>query len=300
MRGLAEAALLAGLIGGAVVEGRAQIRASERGTVSQTIDGAVITVDYSRPRVRGRDPIFGKVVHPGEIWTPGANWATTLDLSRDVRLDGHPVPKGKYSVWFLVGPGDWTLILDRRAQRYHTEVPDSIEGQLRWVVRPTTIEPTEVLTWSFPSLRLGGGVLRMQWSTKQVALDLVVAPRHPLTIARGEAAPYLGRYRLSMTLGETDTSWVKPDILDLVYENGSLMARFQAPPAWWPSLARSVMVRINDDWFIPAIVTNGEIYEMAADLVFEFTVTNGVAASIEVRDDHDEVLGRGVRVVGSQ
>jgi len=37
----------------------AQIRASELGTVSQTIDGTVISVEYSRPRARGRASLFG-------------------------------------------------------------------------------------------------------------------------------------------------------------------------------------------------------------------------------------------------
>ena len=79
-----------------------QIRASERGWVGQTIDGTKISIDYARPRARGREPIFGKVVHWAEVWTPGANYATTLEVNNPVRLDGHPVAKGKYSVWLVV------------------------------------------------------------------------------------------------------------------------------------------------------------------------------------------------------
>ena len=37
----------------------AQIRASELQTISQTVDGTTITLTYSRPRMRGRWPIFG-------------------------------------------------------------------------------------------------------------------------------------------------------------------------------------------------------------------------------------------------
>ena len=37
----------------------AQIRGSERAVVTQTVDGTTISVDYARPRVRGRDPVFG-------------------------------------------------------------------------------------------------------------------------------------------------------------------------------------------------------------------------------------------------
>ena len=74
---------------------QAQIRASERATLSQTIDGTVISLDYARPRLRGRSPIFGKVVKWGELWTPGANWATTLEASKPIALGGQAVAKGK-------------------------------------------------------------------------------------------------------------------------------------------------------------------------------------------------------------
>ena len=37
---------------------------------------------------RGRDSLFGKVVTWGEHWTPGANWATTIDVDHDIRLNG--------------------------------------------------------------------------------------------------------------------------------------------------------------------------------------------------------------------
>ncbi len=62
-------------------DGAAQIRASERGSLSQTIDGTVISLDYARPQVRGRSPIFGGFVHwvvfnvPPQLHTlpPGAS-----------------------------------------------------------------------------------------------------------------------------------------------------------------------------------------------------------------------------------
>ena len=69
-----------------------QVRASELGTVSQIIDGTRIAIEYSRPRARGRNDLFGGEIKWQEVWTPGANFATTLEVSRDVRIDGHPVP----------------------------------------------------------------------------------------------------------------------------------------------------------------------------------------------------------------
>ena len=128
------AALAATLL--APVPGAAQVRASELGTVGQTIDGTIIAIEYSRPRARGRDSLFGGVVHWGEHWTPGANWATTFEVNRDIELNGHPVAAGKYSVWMVVQPDEWVIYLDPEARAFHTDPPDSTDVQIRFVVVP--------------------------------------------------------------------------------------------------------------------------------------------------------------------
>jgi hypothetical protein len=73
----------------------AQIVASERAMVAQTVDGTRITVNYSRPRARGRTNIYGGMEKWGTTWTPGADDATTLEVSRPVQLLGLTVPKGR-------------------------------------------------------------------------------------------------------------------------------------------------------------------------------------------------------------
>ncbi|MEO6878980.1 MAG: DUF2911 domain-containing protein, partial [Gemmatimonadaceae bacterium] len=86
----------------------AQVVASERATVSQIVDGTHLVIDYSRPRTRGRDSVFGKLEGWGRTWTPGANQATTLEVNRPIRLLGKMVPAGKYSVWLtLREKGAW-------------------------------------------------------------------------------------------------------------------------------------------------------------------------------------------------
>ncbi|MEZ4457978.1 MAG: DUF2911 domain-containing protein [Gemmatimonadales bacterium] len=268
-----------------------QVRASERSTVSQTVDGTVITINYARPQVRGRTTIFGREVRWGEVWTPGANWATTFEVSRDVTLDGHRVPKGKYSVWFVVGQGDWTVILDPRFQRYHTEHPDSTAAQIRWTVQPKIGGSAEILTWSFPEVRPDGATLRVEWADRTVTLAAQVQPSHPIPIAEADAAPYLGKWEWRWA---DDTTSVIG--MELYYQDGMLLQRYTPFPSWYPTLQNQPMVRINDDWFIPTIIRNGRILEMVADMVYEFTRVNGRPMSFEVRDDTDALLGSGRRV----
>ena len=114
--------------------------ASEKGSVSQTIDGTTITVEYYRPVARGRTP-FPDVVHWGRMWTPGANWATTFDVDKPIHLNGNAVPKGKYSVWMIPAPDEWTVILNRDSKRFHTQPPSSSDEELRFTVKPSAGAP---------------------------------------------------------------------------------------------------------------------------------------------------------------
>ena len=66
---------------------QAQPRASERAQLTQTANGTTLSLDYSRPVAGGRENLRGGVVHWGELWTPGANWATTLEVDRDMVLN---------------------------------------------------------------------------------------------------------------------------------------------------------------------------------------------------------------------
>jgi hypothetical protein len=163
------------LVGLVPVLAGAQVRASERATVSQTVDGTVITVDYSRPVARGRDSVFGRVVRWGEVWTPGANWATTLEINRDIRLNDHPLARGKYSLWMVPrAAGPWTVLVWDEARRFHTQRPDTTRARLRFAVMPQQLAPVEVLTFSFPEVRRDGARLIMQWGATAIPLEIEV------------------------------------------------------------------------------------------------------------------------------
>ncbi|GLC26796.1 DUF2911 domain-containing protein [Roseisolibacter agri] len=273
---------------------RAQIRASEPASVSQTIDGTKLTVTYSRPRVRGRDPIFGsRAVRWGETWTPGANWATTLDVSRAITLGGRPVPKGTYSVWMVVRQGgDWTMVLEPKARLFHMDPPDSSAKQIRFPVRAETGPFTEVLTWSFPDVRSTGGTLALQWATTRVAMEIGVEPSLVTTLPETEAAPYLGRYAYT----EMDTLGRPTRTIELVvlYENGTLKGEFVPEDGY---MKRFALIRTGPDFFFPGIYDrDGKIYEVIRpDMSIEFTRANGKAETLEVRYDTDYLAARGKR-----
>jgi hypothetical protein len=288
---------------------QAQIRASEAATISQTIDGTVLTLEYSRPRTRGRSPIYGDEVEWGEVWTPGANWATTLDVSNDVTINGHAVPKGKYSVWMQVEPGDWTVILDPRAKLFHTVHPSPDSSQIRFAVTPDSVSGPEVLTWSFPRTGPTGMTLQMAWAGRSVPLDVVVPPSHPLTLAASLAPRYTGTYEFRFAPRPEPPpgdSAPPPDAPDegppmpeastwtVVYRDGMLLSDWDPPI--FPEWSHMVLIKIGNDWFNPGAMVDDEVFDVANDLVVEFEVKNGTATGFVVRGEDDQVMGSAARI----
>lgn len=296
-----------GLLGGVVSSAGAQIRASERATVSQTIDGTVMTVDYSRPRMRGRDRVFGDEVHWEEIWTPGANMATTLELSKPVLINGHPVPKGKYSVWIQVNQGDWVFMLDTVVNRFHTVRPNKDKVMLRFDFRPEERPSMEVLTWWFPEVRSDGAVLAMQWDKYYVPLAIKVESSYSMMVSAEVARPIVGSYEMRWTPPPPDTT-APPDTthateggppgdgpikIDITYDRGSLWGHVDPSP--FPGYDTIVLLSIRNDWYIPAWWKNGELYDASDEMIMEFKVENGKAAGFDMRMKNDEVIATATR-----
>ena len=63
----------------------------------QTVGITDITLDYSRPSMKGRE-VFGKLIPYGKVWRTGANQSTKIEFSTDASFGGQKVPAGKYAI----------------------------------------------------------------------------------------------------------------------------------------------------------------------------------------------------------
>lgn len=282
-------------------EARSQVRASEPATVSQTVDGTVLTVEYSRPRVRGRSPIYGKEVVWGEVWTPGANWATTLEVSSDVTIDGHALPKGKYSVWMEVQEGDWTVILDPNAKQFHTAHPKPDSSQIRFSVTPDSVAGPEVLLWSFPEISTSGMVLQVAWAGRAVRLPIVVPPSRTRTLAAELAPRYVGSYSLRWIPRDTTTASADstPPPLEtwlISYVGDTLMLKWEVPDDDEAEPYHALLVSVGGDAFFPGFIEENDYYEEVPGLLAEFSVTDGRATGFVIRRKDDTVQAVGTRM----
>jgi len=284
----------------------ARIRGSERAVVTQTVDGTTISVDYARPRARGRDPVFGAeggIVDWGHIWTPGADWATTFEFSSDVELNGQPVPQGKYSVWMIAQPDLFEVILDPNHRVFHMARPSPTEEQIRTSAVPVEGPFAEVLTFSFPAVRSDGVDLVFQWGTTQVPMHVSVRSTQTLTVEAEAAEPYPGVCDVVM-LGPPNESippaerWAARSQMELIYSGGYLTASWDVGgnQADENGVLGVMMIPVSDQVFHPGWLQDGELYETEMDIWVEFVVEGGSAISFQMRDGiSDMVFAEGTR-----
>jgi hypothetical protein len=279
----------------AATDGAAQIRGSEAGTVSQTLDGTTISMAYSRPSARGR-ALFGALVPWDVVWTPGANWATTLEANRDVRLNGVEVPAGRYSVWMIPRQGAWTLTLHPDARLFHFQKPDSADGQIHIAVQPEQAAHTEMLTWAFPTVSGDAGVLHMRWGTTVVPVDVLVDPTKATTLAEDDRVPYLGTYDLTIIdgVGYPTDSWLEvtegPD--------GTLRGRMPFPIHPGDELEFD-LVPAGMHRFNPGMYHGDRLFNIEVGVSFEFDV-DGRARGVTFRGIEGTAFGEGARTDTSQ
>jgi hypothetical protein len=267
----------------------AQIRGSESAVTAQTVDGTRITLEYSRPAARGRK-IFGELVAWDSPWT-GANWATTLEVDKDVRLNGADIPAGKYSVWIVPRQGQWTVFLDPNHKLFHFQKPDSTDKQIRVAASPETGAHVELLTWSFPAVTGDAAQVRMQWGTTSLPLQIIVQPTKPVAIAADDRAIYVGSYEMQMLEG---MGWPVTGRLEVFEKDGLLRGRlpFSIHPG---DELEFDLVPAGSGRFNPGLYRDAKLFNIEMGAIFEFDVDGERATTVRLRGIEGTVFGTGSR-----
>lgn len=264
----------------------AQRMPSERASLMQVLDGTTLTMEYHRPVARGRDSLFGGVVKWDQPWTPGANWATTFEVDREVRLNGQVVPKGKYSVWLIPRTeGDWTLFLHRTSRLFHTQKPKDESGDVvRFDVVPEPAEYVETLTWDVPAIAADVMTLRMHWGETMIPLRVSVQEGKPNVLEPSKQTKYAGTYSIQFASGDSAQGTV-------ISSDANLRARF-ALPGFEPDVE---LLPADDDRFWLVRSRDGKYIDADPSLILVFDMVSGKAESFELRDG-PRIIARGRRV----
>ncbi|MEQ8580966.1 MAG: DUF2911 domain-containing protein [Marinoscillum sp.] len=143
-------------------------RPSPPAQVTNTVNGTTITIDYSQPSVKGRT-IWGDLVPYGKVWRTGANEATWIEVSADVKIGDNTLPKGKYSMFTIPGEDEWVVIFNSTWDQWGHYNYDESKDVLR--VKATPLKSAK-FSEQFTIGLSEDGVVNMDWANLSARFDI--------------------------------------------------------------------------------------------------------------------------------
>lgn len=134
-----------------------------------------VTIEYSRPSVKGRK-IFGGLVPYGEMWRTGANKNTIVTFSTDATVDGQTLKAGSYSIFTKPGEENWEVYFYTDTENWGT--PQNWDDSK--VAAKTTVKsypiPFNVETYAMDinNITNSGGHLEFIWEKTYAAVPFTV------------------------------------------------------------------------------------------------------------------------------
>jgi Protein of unknown function (DUF2911) len=156
----------------AIMAGQGKNPASPPGEATLKFDdGKSVTIQYSRPSIRGRK-IFGGLVPYDEVWRTGANAATSLKTDTILTIGGANVPAGSYTLYSLPGASSWKLIINKQTGQWGTEydkAQDLARVDMKVGQLPSALEQ---FTISFDKTGGDSATLKLEWDTTVASVDV--------------------------------------------------------------------------------------------------------------------------------
>ena len=164
--------LTAALLMCATVFGQLDLpRKSPKANIAYTIGYTTITINYSSPSVNDRN-VWGELVPYDKVWRAGANEATTIEFSTDVKIENKELAAGKYSFFFIPTKGDkWTAIFNKVTDQWgHYSYDESSDALRVEISTKTTKVKEERLNYSVVDQGINKGYIRFGWGKKRAYL----------------------------------------------------------------------------------------------------------------------------------
>lgn len=170
-------------------------QASSGQTLTQDFGLGKITLTYSRPNVKGRK-VFGNLEPYGQVWRTGANAATVIKFTEDVKIEGHDVPAGEYGLFTIPNKNEWTVILNKTSKQWGAYDYKEADDVLRFKVKPTsTKDKVETFAMQFTNVFPTSAQLQLMWENTALAFNITTSVDAKVMASideamKGEKKPY--------------------------------------------------------------------------------------------------------------
>ncbi|TVZ27760.1 Protein of unknown function (DUF2911) [Gillisia sp. Hel_I_86] len=143
--------------------------------IEQKVGLTDVTLEYSRPAVRGRE-IFGSLVPFGKVWRTGANANTKITFSDDVEIGGKKLAKGTYAIYTIPNKDSWEVVFYKDAN--NSGVPQEWDEAKVALKATAKVESMPFSMESFGifvnEIKNDGAVLDFVWSNTAASLPFTV------------------------------------------------------------------------------------------------------------------------------
>jgi hypothetical protein len=167
-------------------------RESQRQEIAQTVGDAKVSIVYHRPNAKARkiwgcetkdvvpiaNNLYPCLVPYGQVWRAGANENTTIEFTRDVTVNGQPLPAGKYGFHIIPGKSDWTLIFSKDNDKGGSFSYDEKKDALRVKVVPAKAPMQETLSYEFDDVTANSTRVNLRWEKVAVPFTVDIGDIH--------------------------------------------------------------------------------------------------------------------------
>lgn len=167
-------------------------RESQRQEIAQTVGDAKVSIVYHRPNTKARkiwgcetkdvipiaNNLYPCLVPYGQVWRAGANENTTIEFTRDVAVNGRPLPAGKYGFHIIPTKGVWTLIFSKDNDKGGSFAYDEKRDALRVMVRPVKAPMQETLAYAFEEVTANSTRVNLRWEKIAVPFTVDIGDIH--------------------------------------------------------------------------------------------------------------------------
>lgn len=158
------------------VSANAQIKTPQASTsqkITQTIGLTDVTLEYSRPSMKGR-VIFGGLVPYDKMWRTGANANTKITFSENVTIGGSEVKAGTYAIYTKPSAQSWEIYFYSDSSNWGTpqEWDDTkVIAKVKADIYPMPTD-IETFTMSFDDVTNDSANISFLWEKAYVAVPV--------------------------------------------------------------------------------------------------------------------------------
>ncbi|EDP70501.1 hypothetical protein FBALC1_07078 [Flavobacteriales bacterium ALC-1] len=143
--------------------------------IEQVVGLTDVSVDYSRPSMRGRT-IFGDLVPYGKVWRTGANARTKVTFSDNVTVGGKELKAGTYAIFTIPQAKSWEVVFytEYGGGGAPAELDESkVAARVTAQVYPIEMD-IQSFTISIDDVTSSSAVIGMMWEKTYVGVEFKV------------------------------------------------------------------------------------------------------------------------------